>query len=311
MLSMIHSRILSVIALVAVAACQPKVEEPVPGQLTPTGTTLVTVNGQQITQDMVDATLAQIPPQMREQLEQSGRLDQLQEQLVIGELLYREGLKRELHKKDSHKMALALSARNTLVDAVLDSVVEERTTPERIKKWYDDHAVQFAKPQANVRVMVLETMEQAVEVKALLDGGADFATLAQERSKDARTAPKGGELGWMSKSDLRGEMGEAIFAAEKGAVVGPLEPGPGGGGVIFKVDDKRDAVPMSEVEDQIRTSLQQEIVQEYIEEVKSGATIVEAGATGATVTVPDPAAPAGAAAPAPAAAAKGPEAGAH
>ena len=218
---MLRTALLSAGAALALSACQPQVPEVVPGEIEPTGEVLVTVNGQKVTQGMLDATLAQIPPQMREQLEQSGRIGQLQEQLVIGELLYREALKQNLHKTPDMQTALALSARNALADGMLDKVVDERTTPERIQKWYDDHAVQFAKEQASLRVMVLESMDAANEVKGLLDGGADFAKLAQERSKDPRTAPSGGELGWMAKNELRGEMGEAVFGADKGAVLGP------------------------------------------------------------------------------------------
>ena len=304
---MLRSILLSVGAALALSACQPQTPEAVPGEMTPTGDVLVTVNGANITQGMLDATLSQIPPQMREQLEQSGRIGQLQEQLVIGELLYRKAIEQNLHKTPDMQTALALASRNALADGMLDKVVEERTTPERIQKWYDDHAVQFAKPQANVRVMVLETMDVANEVKGLLDGGADFAKLAQERSKDPRTASKGGELGWMAKTDLRGEMGEAVFAGDKGAVLGPFDSG-AGGGVLFKVEDKRDSVPLSEVEDEIRSNLQQELIQEYIEELKAGATIVEPGKTGAEVTVPEGGAAAPGAAPAPAPSAKAPAA---
>ena len=161
---MLRTALLSVGAALALSACQPTPTEVVPGELQPTGEVLVTVNGNQVTQGMLDATLAQIPDQMREQLEQSGRIGQLQEQLVIGELLYREALKQNRHKTPDMETALALSARNTLADGMLDKVVDDHTTPESIQKWYDDHAVQFAKPQANIRVMVLETMDAALAV---------------------------------------------------------------------------------------------------------------------------------------------------
>ena len=123
--------------LTLVAGCQPQAADVAPGELNATGTVLVTVNGEKITQDMLDATLELIPPQMREQLEQRGQMGQVQEQLVVGELLYREALKRNLHKDAKVQTSIALAARNSLADSLLDGIVEERSTPERIQKWYD------------------------------------------------------------------------------------------------------------------------------------------------------------------------------
>lgn len=279
-------------ALLAITALGCETEPPVPGAMTPTGEVLATVNGNPVTQGMFDATLSQIPPQMREQLEQTGRIGQLKEQLIVGELLYREALKRGLHEKPETKTSLAMAARSALADGLLDSVIEERTTPDRIKKYYDDHAVQYAKEQAKVRVMVLASEAEATEVVGLLEGGADFGKLAMERSQDPRSKSKGGDLGWMDKSALRGEMADTVFGTDKGGIAGPIAvPGPPGApqsAVLFKVEDKRDAVPMADVEEEIRSALEQEIATEYIEEIKGAATITEAGATGASVTVPDP-----------------------
>jgi peptidyl-prolyl cis-trans isomerase C len=281
-----------VCALVAISALGCETEAPVPGTLNPTGEVLATVNGNPVTQGMFDVTLGQIPPQMREQLEQTGRIGQLKDQLVVGELLYREALKRGLHQKADVQASLAMAARSALADGLLDSIIEERSTAERVKKYYDDHAVQYAKEQAKVRVMVLASEEEATEVVGLVEGGGDFAKLATERSQDPRSKSNGGDLGWMDKSALRGEMAETVFGTEKGKLAGPIAvPGPPGApqsAVLFFVEDKRDSIPLADVEEEIRNALQQEITTEYIEEIKGAATITEPGATGASVSVPEP-----------------------
>ena len=286
--------------LVALTGCPAEQAAPTPGEMPAGGTTVVTVNGNAVTQEMVDATLSQLPDQLRQQLEMTGQISQVQEQVVVGELLYREAIKQGVHTDEKTALSMALAQRNTLADALLDKVVKERTTDERVQKAYEEQAVRFARPQANIRVIVLETAEAGAEVKALLDGGADFAKLATERSKDPRTAPKGGEAGWIEKSAM-GPMGEQVFAGEKGQVVGPIDTPQGS--LLFKIEDKRDKTPLEDVREELEASLKQEIAQEYIEEVKGAATITEAGATGATVAAPDAAAPAAdAAAPARAAA---------
>ena len=48
----------------------------------------------------------------RQQLETSGQLSQVKEQVVIGELLYREAIKAKLHESNDTKLSLALVQRN-------------------------------------------------------------------------------------------------------------------------------------------------------------------------------------------------------
>jgi peptidyl-prolyl cis-trans isomerase C len=297
---------LSALLALSLAACEPP-PPPLPGTVAPGGVVVSTVNGNAVTQDMVDATLKQLPENLRQQLETSGQLSQVKEQVVIGELLYREALKAKLHESSDTKLSLALVQRNALADAQLAKIVEQRADAARIQKWYDDHAVQYKRVQAKVRLIALPSVEAAAEVKAALDAGGDFAKLAAEKSQDARSKDKGGEIGWVSERDMPPQFGGPVFAAPQGGVVGPIEAG--GSQLFFKIDEKRDAVPLDEVKDEIKEQLRQEVIQEYIEELKKGATIVD-GAGGATVTSPPaggavapgaPAAPAAPAAGAPAA----------
>ena len=281
---------LSALLALSLAACEPP-PPPIPGAVPPGGVVVSTVNGNAVTQDMVDATLKQLPENLRQQLEAGGQLGQVKEQVVIGELLYREALKAKLHEGADTKLSLALVQRNALADAQLAKVVDQRADGARVQKWYDDHAVQYKRTQAKVRLIALPSAEAGAEVKAALDAGGDFAKLAAEKSQDARSKDKGGEIGWVSERDMPPQFGGPVFAATAGSVVGPIEAG--GSQLIFKVDEKRDAVPLDEVKDEIKEQLRQEIIQEYIEELKKGATIVD-GAGGATVTAP----PAGGEAPA-------------
>ncbi|MFK7931428.1 MAG: peptidylprolyl isomerase [Myxococcota bacterium] len=261
--------------LLLLAACPPP-EPPVPGDFKPEGEVLVTVDGNPVTQGMVDATLEQLPPQLKKQLEDAGQMSQVQEQIVSTELLYREALKRKLHEKDAVKVTLALSTRSALADAMIDSIVDERSTEERINKVYSE-SPKYKLEQVNLRVIAVETEEAANEVKGLVEGGGDFAKLAMERSKDPRSATKGGEIGWVSRRDLQGAFAPAVFSANGGDVVGPFQAGPGF--IIFKIDEKRAQIPLEDVKDEIKDGLKESIVVEYIEELKAAATITEAGGT--------------------------------
>ena len=112
------------------------------------------------------------------------------------------------------------------------------------------------------------------EIKGKLDGGEDFTALAEAHSMDPGSKTNGGSLGWFKKSDMVGPFADAAFAADKGTVTDPVQTR--FGWHIIKVEDKRDEIPLEEVREQIEGALGQELAEAYIEEIKGGATIVEA-----------------------------------
>lgn len=256
----------------------------VPGEMAATGKTLVTVNGNAITQSMVDTMIQQMPERMRKQMEATGQMGQLQEQLVIGEILYREALTQNLHQQDDVKSTIALATRSALAQALLDKVVKERTTDAAVQGYYDDHKVQFARPQVNASHILVKEEALVTEIAAKLSAGGDFGALAKEHSMDPGSKTNGGSLGWFKKADMVGPFADAAFAAEKGTITDPVQTR--FGWHIIQVVDKRDQIPMEEVRDQIEQSMSQELLQAYIDEIKAGATIVEAGKPDADTTAP-------------------------
>ncbi len=256
----------------------------VPGELATTGKTVVTVNGNAITQDMLDAMLEQMPAQMRKQMEMTGQMGQLQEQLIMGELLYREALKRNLHTDTKVKTTIALATRSALAQGVIEAVVKERTTDESVQAYYNDHKVQFARPQVSASHILVKDEALSTEIKAKLDAGEDFATLAKEHSMDPGSKTEGGSLGWFKKADMVGPFAEAAFAADKGTITDPVKTR--FGFHIIKVDDKRDEIPLDEVRDQIESQVGNELAQKYLEELKTGATIVKADKPAAATAEP-------------------------
>jgi len=297
------------VLLLGLTACEPAAPR-VAGSLPPGGTPIATVDGHPVTQQMLDATLGRIPEEERQKLEQEGKIDQVKESLLLGEVLYRQALAEKLHEKPEMQVTLALAERSALAEALIEKVIDERLTDARIQKWYDDHAVQFKQPQAKLRIIVAPSEAAGAEIKTALDGGADFATVAREKSEDPKSKAEGGDIGWVSQRDLPPDFSTPVFGAGKGNVVGPIAAGPRS--LIFKVEDLRDAVPLDEVKDQIKGSLKSELAQEFIGEMREKAKAAAAGPSGATVTAPEPgAAPPAAPAGAPAAAPAGAPAGDH
>lgn len=65
--------------------------------------------------------------------------------------------------------------------------------------------------------------EQADELIAALNEGADFADLAREYSADPGSGQRGGDLGWFGRGRMVAPFEQAAFGARVGEIVGPVE----------------------------------------------------------------------------------------
>jgi len=252
-------------------------ESPIPGQLDATGEVITTVNGKPITQGMIDATLALLPDHIQKQIAATGQQDQLTEQMVLGELLYQEALKRDLHKDPNVQTTIALSAREALAQSLLEKVIDERATEEVMEKWYQDHLVQFTQSEVDVSHILVDTADKALieKLKKQLDGGADFGALAKKFSKDPGSKDKAGKLGKISRGRTVPPFEKAAFSTPKGKISEPVQT-QFGWHLILVHDKISNQQPLSEVKEQVKQGVSKELMQAYFEELKSGATITEA-----------------------------------
>jgi peptidyl-prolyl cis-trans isomerase C len=247
-----------------------------PGQLPSTGDVIATVNGKNIHQNTVDAILKQFPADRIEEFKASGGMDQMKEQLILTEVLYQEAIKLGIHKQDDIQVSLAMAERQVLAEATVQSQAEARITDDKVKAWYDEHLVQFRVSEADLAMIMISTEEDANAIKAQLDGGADFATLAKEKSEDPRTKDLGGAMGSMDLKQMPPTIKTPIESAKDGDVIGPIDLM--GKFAIFKVNALNKGVKeLAEVKEEIKTTLLQEEGKTYVEEMRKNAQVTEAG----------------------------------
>jgi peptidyl-prolyl cis-trans isomerase C len=130
---------------------------------------------------------------------------------------------------------------------------------EEVEQFYEQNkAAQFTTPETRCTRHILfnkDQKEKAEEVKQQLQNGGDFAALAKEYSQDPGSAEQGGDLGCIGRGETVPNFEEAVFGAEQGEIVGPVETD-FGYHVIEVTDIQEEATqPLSEVEAQIRDQL--------------------------------------------------------
>jgi len=147
-------------------------------------------------------------------------------------------------------------------------------SPVRIEQYYKENKDRFYQDDSvHLRLIQLsraagstdgELRGQADSILLRLRSGEKFEDLAKEYSSDSRRA-KGGDWGWMKRSDLKPEFSEPLFAVKKGEASDPIIL-PEGGFLLYAEDRKYAGIqPLDEVRDQIERILVQQMGREYEE----------------------------------------------
>jgi peptidyl-prolyl cis-trans isomerase D len=142
---------------------------------------------------------------------------------------------------------------------LLDAATFKETASEAdIQAYYDEHLESFTQPQRD-RYSIIQTKTEA-EAQAILDElkkGADFATLAKEKSADIISSRNGGDMGWLEASTTPDELKNAGLR-EKGQLSGVIKSSVGF--LIARLDDIQPAQvkPLSEVRNDIVGRVEQE-----------------------------------------------------
>jgi hypothetical protein len=113
-------------------------------------------------------------------------------------------------------------------DLLIDKLLEQRMglTDAGIREYYEAHPDEFTDPPRILLAdIVTLTLDDAFTARERLAGGADFAAVARELSRDP-TAAAGGDRGWITPDDvLEPRVAEVVFALSAGQISDPVDCG--------------------------------------------------------------------------------------
>jgi foldase protein PrsA len=105
-------------------------------------------------------------------------------------------------------------------------VKETRVSDDEVNAYYEKNPEQLKIPAAaRLQLITVKDKAGADEVLRALKKGADFGSLARERSKGAR-ASQGGDLGWVNADTLPPALHKAVERLRVGQTGGPVQYGP-------------------------------------------------------------------------------------
>ena len=170
--------------------------------------------------------------------------------------------------------AIRIATERILAEAYFATEMRKMVTDEEVQAAYDRFiADSDSREEISARHILVNEKEEAVDLIAKLNDGADFATLAQEFSTGP-SGPKGGDLGYFGRGQMVPDFETAAFGLEIGTFTSqPVQTQ--FGWHVIKLEDKRTqpAPTLEEMRSQIGQGLSQQALARLIEELRKDAEI--------------------------------------
>lgn len=229
-------------------------------------------------------------PQQYSQVPLPMIFEPLLNRVIDARLLAEEADRVDLDEAPEVQPALAQARAQVLRDALVERRVQEGTTEEKLRARYEElkESEDFQRQEVRARHILLPTEEEAQDVIEQLEGGGDFAELAQEESTGP-SAEQGGDLGYFTREQMVPEFAEVAFDLETGEVTDePVQTQ--FGWHVIKALDKRSREPsFEEMEPQLRQDLAREIVTALVTDLREDAEIERFSMDGSPATEAEPA----------------------
>ena len=235
---------------------------------------VATVNGEQIRQSEILMFHQTLPPQYQKvPLEKI--FDDLLTNLINRTAIVQAARAEGMDKTAEARRRVAFFFDGVLQEMFLSRAVESTLTEDHLRAVYEK-MLRLTPPQEEVKArhILVEKREEAQDIIKQLAEGADFATLAQRRSKGP-SATSGGDLGYFGREQMVPEFAEVAFALEPGShSKKPVQTK--FGWHVIKVDDRRASQPPSfeESAPQIRQEESRAVVSALVQKLLADTKIV-------------------------------------
>jgi peptidyl-prolyl cis-trans isomerase C len=234
---------------------------------------LATVNGVQIPRQRADVFVrlqtargAQDGDQLRAQV---------RELLINNELLVQEANRTGLAKKAEVQQQIDLNRLEIIANAVIGEFLRVNPVADaEVQKEYERAKAQTGDREFKARHILVANEDDAKNVLADLKKGVKFEEIAQKRSLDEGTRPKGGDLDWNVPSNFDKAFSDAMVKLEKGKMTeAPVRSR--FGYHIIQLDDVRAVSfpPLAQVRQQIQQRLVEQKVQGLVRDLRAKAKI--------------------------------------
>lgn len=217
------------------------------------------VNGREITEEHFNFALAKFPQDRRSFFQTEEGRKQFLDQIISWELIYDYAVEAGFENREDYKFQLKEAAKAILTQLAIEEEIKKvHISDEELVEYYNQNKEYFSEgEQVTAKHILVETVEKANEVKALIDNGMTFEEAAQLFSTCPSKA-QGGNLGSFGRGMMVPEFEEAAFTLNIGEVSEPVQTQ--FGYHIVLVDERTE--PQIKSFDEVKESIRQHMLQE-------------------------------------------------
>jgi parvulin-like peptidyl-prolyl isomerase len=141
--------------------------------------------------------------------------------------------------------------RNNLTETELRDKLQQGMLREKVQTAVGQDKVPDTQEQVHAQQIIVASQDQAAAALTQLQGGADFAQLAQQLSTDAATKDKGGDLGWVWRGVITDKaLEDAAFSMQPGQLSDVVQTTTGYGVIQVLERDPARALPADQLQTQ-------------------------------------------------------------
>ena len=222
---------------------------------------VATIGNVNITEAEVEAFINSLPQEQKMYALQNPQFrQQCVDQVVALHLYAMMGEEEKLDETAEFDKMIAAARREILAQLAMKKVFASvEVSDAECKAFYEENPQFFQQGESvSAKHILVKEEEECLKVLASINAGEQTFEDAAKSCSTCPSSAKGGDLGAFGRGQMVPEFEEAAFAAEIGAVVGPVKTQ--FGFHLIKVENKIEAsvVPFEQVEEQIRMSLSQQ-----------------------------------------------------
>ena len=244
-----------------------------PAKPVPATGPVATVNGTVIPRQRLDMVVRQ--QMARGAADSEGLRAQVREALINNELLVQEANRTGLAKKPEVQQQIDLTRQEVIGNAMVAEHLRASPIADAdIQKEYERAKSQTGDKEYRARHVLVATEDEAKSVIADIKKGAKFEDVAQKRSLDEGSRPKGGDLDWNVPATFDKAFADAMVKLDKGKMTDTPVRTRFGFHVILLEDVRSVSFPkLEQVKPQIQQSLVAQRVDAYLRELRAKAKI--------------------------------------
>ena len=235
---------------------------------------LATVNGKPIKQSLMDYILKNATDSGK-QVDDNARTNII-DKLITNEVLDQEAQKVGINKQAEFLAKEDLTLHELRINAYLEDYIKKHPIDDNALQTEYDHQKALAKGQEyKASHILVKTEDEAKDIINQLANGADFGSLAKDKSLDSGSKESGGDLGWFAPAGMVKPFANAVVKLEKGNYT-PTPIQTEFGWHVIRLEDTRDTQPpaFDAVKDELRNTLQRQQLDKLVNDLKAKAKIV-------------------------------------